>query len=183
MATTQNQKTLKPEKSWFLLVAAAFVVLTFAFVIVPYMDPKRSAEPTQELPAFDLPLLGPDEGARLRSTDLGGKLLLLDFWASWCQPCREQTKLLVNVAGELGQRVRIVGVATSEARAQSSAYLASHPTPFENLYDENGELSSALSVSGLPTLVLVGQNGQIVSRTTGGIDRNELFLMVEGSKR
>lgn len=162
----QPAKRLEWKQTWFLGVAALFVILMFAFVILPYVDPRRPGAVSGELaPDFDLSLLsGGASGDRVRLSDLRGKIVILDFWASWCKPCDEQTRSLATASRELGERARILGVATSDERGAALIHAERTGAPYSNGYDEGGLVGRAYRVDQLPTLVLVDQKGHMRGR-------------------
>ena len=163
----KSQKTLEIKQTWFLGVTALAVILMFAFVILPYVDPKKSTQAVAGEVAqdFDLELIaGGSPGDRVRLSDLRGKVVLLDFWASWCKPCREQGHALSSAAKELQDEAYILGVATSDQRSLAMSYLAEASPPYPNAFDEEGLVGRAYQVAQLPTLMLIDAKGQIRGR-------------------
>src|SRR4051812_24326348 len=104
------------------LVAA--LVLGFSLFmglfVLPYLGAKTAEKSElvgKPAPDFLLPYVTPAErGQSQRLSDLQGHVVVLDFWASWCGPCREQTPVLERVARKLGERVLVLGVGTSDER-------------------------------------------------------------------
>src|SRR4051794_24921724 len=76
----------------------------------------------------DLVLERLDGGGNIRLGQLRGKVVLLDIWASWCAPCKEEMPLLDEIAGRLRKRgVEIIAVSIDEDRASAQAFLATRP--------------------------------------------------------
>lgn len=182
-SANQPQKTLKLRQTWFLGVMAAAVVLMFAFVILPYVDPpaKMSGEVAAD---FDLELLsGGEPGDRVRLSDLRGRIVILDFWASWCQPCRLQAQALAEIAPQLGEDVYLLGIATSDTRDAALSYVREEEPPYPNAFDEAGIGRSGYHVETLPTLIIVDTQGQvrvIESRVLSGPEILALVKAVGG---
>lgn len=154
----EKPRSLQPKQAWFLLVMAVVVVLMFAFVALPYVDKGKSRAGVtsgQELPAFTLDLLDGERGSRLSLADLPKKPIVLDFWASWCLPCREQMPILSKIASEHGGEFLVIGVATSDARDAAAEFAKEEHPSYPSVYDEGGELARALSIDALPTLVVI----------------------------
>jgi thiol-disulfide isomerase/thioredoxin len=138
---------------------ALAVVAMFAFVILPYVD--RPAALSGQKLAFDLPVLAGDPGARLNFEDLRGKPVVVDFWASWCQPCRAQMAQVSELQSRMGDRAHIVGVATSDSLAPAEAFVSEHTPPYLNVFDEGSAIARSLQVTALPTLVIVDAEGTV----------------------
>jgi peroxiredoxin len=112
-------------------------------------------------PAPDFSL--PDQaGAEVSLDDFSGQVVLLNFWASWCGPCREEMPLLV----ELHQRYEslgftLLGVNVEEDSAAADAFLNSVPVSFPILYDRKNQVSKLYDVIAMPSTVLIGRDGQV----------------------
>jgi thiol-disulfide isomerase/thioredoxin len=115
----------------------------------------------------------PDVDGKPHSLDeWRGKLLVVNFWASWCGPCREEMPLLDRTQRRLADKgVQIVGVAADDTTA-TKEFLARTPVHYPVLIDDpqrNEDLSTLLGNdhSVLPYTVLVGRDGRIVARRSG----------------
>lgn len=111
-------------------------------------------------PAFDLP------GARL--ADMRGKVVYVDFWASWCAPCRKSFPWM----NALQQRhaaagLQVVAINVDEKREDAAAFLAKVPAGFAVAYDPAGATPKAYGVKGMPSSALVGRDGQLLWIHTG----------------
>ena len=128
-------------------------------------------------PDFDLPGLA--EG-RIRLDDLEGKVVVLDFWATWCGPCRAAMPRMAELgrwAEDHGIPVEVVAINTSEQsrdletrRKRLSEFLPGQAWDLEGLsiaLDLEGETARAYGVRGLPTTVIIDAAGRIVSTKSG----------------
>jgi len=109
---------------------------------------------------FDLP------GARL--ADLRGKVVYLDFWASWCGPCRKSFPWM----NALQQRhakagLQVVAINLDEKREDAAAFLASVPAGFTIAYDPAGATARAYGIKGMPSSALIGRDGQLLWMHSG----------------
>jgi thiol-disulfide isomerase/thioredoxin len=111
-------------------------------------------------------VVAPDlAGREVRVADAAGTVRVVDFWASWCEPCREQLPFLDDLARAHGARgLRVYAVAFDEERAQVEAFLSATPVSFPVLWDQGGARHSELfGVRRLPTTLLVDRAGTVRS--------------------
>jgi thiol-disulfide isomerase/thioredoxin len=167
-------RTLSARQAWFLGVAALAVVLTFAFVILPYVDPKPARLSGPALADFELDVLGPEAGARVRLSELRGKPVVLDFWASWCAPCREQSKALSAFARAQADQVHVLGISTGDERSAAGRFVLEHAPAYVNVFDESGAVARSIDVRVLPTLVVLDASGAVRSVASRTFSEGEL---------
>ncbi|OCX61037.1 thioredoxin [Thioclava sp. SK-1] len=131
--------------------------------LVVYDDP---------LPVPELPFTDPD-GAELRLQDYAGKVILVNMWATWCAPCREEMPELDALQAEMGgDAFEVLTIATGRnpPRKVDSFFEEAGVTHLPKFRDENQKLARAMGILGLPVTVLIDQNGQEVARLIGGAD-------------
>lgn len=106
---------------------------------------------------------GEGRGDRVQLGALRGDVVLLDFWAGWCPPCRQSVPMLDALHAEFGDRVRFYGVNT-EAGQSPDAVAARHEdfgSGFPSLHDADQSWVSAFGIESLPTVVAIDRDGQI----------------------
>ncbi len=124
---------------------------------------------TVDIAALDL------TGAReVRLADHAAKVRVVDFWATWCDPCREQLPFLDRLASEYGpQGLSVTGVSFDEDRAAVERFLEHTPVAFQVLWDKGGNaLAERLEVTRLPTTLVLDHRG-VVRDVHLGFDRAE----------
>ena len=94
--------------------------------------------------------------------------MLLNFWATWCAPCREEMPALETLARELGPRgLTVVGVNFKESRSQVEAFIQEHKLTFPMLLDSTGQVAERYQVFALPVTFLVDRRGMVVGTVLG----------------
>lgn len=90
-----------------------------------------------------------------------GKVVLVDFWASWCAPCRQSFPWLNEIYAKYRDRgLVVIGVNVDRERAEAERFLKQTPADFEILYDPDGSLATRYQVPGMPSSYLFGRDGQ-----------------------
>lgn len=121
--------------------------------------------------------------------DLGayrGRVLYLDFWASWCAPCRESFPWMNSMQGQFAaDGLTVIAVNVDHERADAEQFLRTHPARFRIVYDPQGSLPEKFGVRGMPTSFLIDRNGHIQSRHEGFrlADRAALALQIRSLLR
>jgi thiol-disulfide isomerase/thioredoxin len=91
-----------------------------------------------------------------------GKVVYIDFWASWCVPCRQSFPWLDGLVAEYGQRdLVVIGVNVDEDRVLAERFLAAIPASFPIVYDAHGDIAAAFSIAGMPSAVLIDRSGRV----------------------
>jgi thiol-disulfide isomerase/thioredoxin len=112
------------------------------------------------------------DGRRWSLAPLRGKVVVLNFWASWCEPCVTEIPTLGWLAETHAARgdVVVLGVNYQEHEAKVRRFLQAVPVPYPVLLDRNGEAAKAWTSRIFPTTVLVGRDGRPVLSVTGELD-------------
>ncbi len=117
-------------------------------------------------PVFRLPTLQGSQEVALQ--DFRGKVVYLDFWASWCGPCRQSLPALNSLYHELsGLDFEVVAINLDEQAEDALRFLERYPVDYTMLVDRSGKTPRAYELTGLPTSVLIDQNGVLVASFEG----------------
>ena len=103
----------------------------------------------------------------VRLADLRGRVVLVNFWASWCIPCRREAPQLSRFARTRGRVARLIGVDVQDARGDALAFVKRFALDFPHVRDPDGDLLTSYKLPGLPTTVVVDRRGRIAARLIG----------------
>ena len=125
------------------------------------------------------------EGGEVGPADFAGKVVLVDFWATWCVPCHAQAEVLKGLYPQLGDAVAFLAVDVGEEEGQVRGFLADRPFPYPVLLDPESELADSLGINGLPTLLILDADGQVRYFDAGVLSEKEICseLAAAGSTR
>ena len=152
----------------YILPVLLFVVLAGYFFLGLQRDPSLlpSALIDKPAPAFALPGLGARPG--IASADLAGKVVLVNFFASWCAPCRVEHPLLMRLAEE--GKVTLWGIDYKDKPEDATRLLAQLGDPYGRIgVDESGRAAIDFGVYGVPETYVVDKQGRIRYRQVGPI--------------
>lgn len=159
--------------------AAAFRRLLLSALLCPLLavQARPPYTPTAARPASPFILQDP-AGHYHRLVDYRGKVLIVNFWASWCAPCREELPSMNRAWKVLeNEPVAMLAINVSDDREALEAFLQDYAIDFSVLLDPLGDASRRWQVSGLPTTFVLDRDGRIVHRMVGKRDWDNLDLL------
>lgn len=122
-------------------------------------------------PDFELETLS---GSRLRLQDLRGKPVLLNFWATWCAPCRIEMPVLEARYEQLQPELEVLAINFDETADEVGAYTSEMGLTFPVLLDPGGEVQRLYQIRGYPTSFLVDEDGIIRVQHIGQLTESQL---------
>ena len=137
-----------------------------AFALLACLDAAHAVEVGATAPDFTLPTLGVMGPIKLSS--LRGKIVLVDFWASWCAPCREAMPQYEKLYYQARRDdFEIIAVNLDEEREDAVDFLAVHPVTFPIALDPAGSVPPTFGLVGMPSSYLLDRNGVVRLRYQG----------------
>jgi thiol-disulfide isomerase/thioredoxin len=131
------------------------------------------------LTKFRMPNL---EGGETGPADFKGKVVVVDFWATWCGPCRTQAKILEPLVTEWKGDVQFLAVSLGEDKDTVATYIANHPYPYPVLYDSEDRIATEAEIYALPTVMVVDVSGQVEYIEPGLSDSAAIRAAVERAR-
>lgn len=153
--------SVKRTSDWILVGSICLLGLALVWVVQGTLEQKiTNAGDT----APDFKVLT-ETGKTITRGDFGGKLLVLNFWASWCPPCVEETPSLNEFAREFkSQGVIVLGVSSDRNEAQYRKFLARYQVPYETSRDPDANISASYGTFQIPETYLIDRNGKVVEK-------------------
>lgn len=108
-----------------------------------------------------------------------GEPVVVNFWATWCEPCKAEMPRLVEAARRYDGRVRFLGVNVEDAREEAEAFARRFGIPFPNLADPGGDIRRTERIVGLPTTQFYRADGELAFVHSGEIDDEALEGKIE----
>jgi thiol-disulfide isomerase/thioredoxin len=163
-----------------LTVAAIFIKPAPAAAADPVPAPVAKAFADAGIPVlkdkvdpvdFTLPLL---DGKNQKLSDLKGKVVFLNFWATWCPPCRREMPSMESLYQRFkGQGLEVLAVDCQEGAQDVSAFMGRNKLSFPAALDESGEISGYYGIEAIPTTYLLDKSGKIIIRVVGSLNWND----------
>jgi thiol-disulfide isomerase/thioredoxin len=176
-----------PKPGWtgrVLLAVIAVVLGVNLFIVMraPHPPPADASQAAGAVaPVFSGGLLAGGSGAL---SDYQGKVVLLDFWATWCQPCMMQMPILESLQRKYAREGRpftVVGVNADgdTPRERILAFARRHPFAYPVFFDEDGTIAERYGVQTIPHLVLIDRKGRLQKVWSGISGQGELENLIE----
>jgi cytochrome c biogenesis protein CcmG, thiol:disulfide interchange protein DsbE len=142
-----------------LLVVAGLVIALVVLEVATSGDHEED-----EAPPLPSAVLVPP---KVTVDSLRGKPAVINFWASWCEPCKEEAPHLQRYHERNRERVSVVGVDYTDERPAAERFIKRYGWTFPNLYDPDGLAGAEYELVGLPVTVILDSDGRITQRLRG----------------
>ncbi len=165
-----------PGKTLYRVIAALLVVgALVGLIVLPRLNPAGAKLLDKPAPNFSLPIVANGEpNARMRLSDLRDKVVLLDFWASWCGPCAAQAPILERIARKYKDLVVVLGINIGESPSVAARYAKAKGLSYPILADVEGDTQELYGASVLPTVVLIDKQGKVTAFVQGVVRQTSL---------
>ncbi len=163
---------MKKYSQYRYILSFLIIVFSFSFSILASGSEKSRNDAGDDTlglemskaPNFTLP--GLDK--KIKLSELEGKIVYVDFWASWCGPCRKSFLWMNAMQDRYGSKgLKIVAINLDESRQDAKAFLDEYPADFSIAFDPDGYTAELYQVQGMPSSYLISSDGQIAYRHLG----------------
>lgn len=150
-----------------LLITAAVIGVLFVGL---GKNPNEIRSPLIGKPAPSFALREVGTGRTIDVAQFKGKPVVINFWATWCNPCWEEHPTLVSTAQAFQPKVQFVGVVFQDTEEKIQSFLNARGSSYPTLVDEKGKTAIAYGVGGVPETFFLDKNGTIVAKHSGPLD-------------
>jgi len=155
-----------------LAVVAFLILLSYGLLSEPRSGPLSEGP----APDFSLQLFN---GGQLSLANLRDQVVVVNFWGSWCKPCREEAPILEKVWQQYqGQGVTFIGIAYKDTEGKARAFLDEFDITYPNALDPGNRVARAYRVQGVPETFFI-KDGEIASLYIGPLSEDQLVTRIE----
>ncbi|MGD8484072.1 MAG: TlpA disulfide reductase family protein, partial [Thioalkalispiraceae bacterium] len=170
-----TRKPRKPCSMKFLMTVLLSVCLQIS---------SASATEPQTLPRLEKPFKAPDfnlqaeDGRHYRLSDFHGKVVVLNFWATWCPPCREEMPAMERLWQKVKDKnIVLLGINVGEDADTIFEFTGQYPVSFPLPMDSDGKVIEQYPIKGLPTTYIVNPQGMVTHRAVGSREWDQAWLV------
>jgi thiol-disulfide isomerase/thioredoxin len=168
-----------------LIFSLMMVLISLGFTACTKTETAKAPAVAQEKkPAPEISVIAIATGASLKLSELKGKVVLLNFWATWCPPCREEIPSMMKLVSAMnGKPFQMVAVSIDEGgKADIEAFFKQSGFMLPTYLDPTGASSKAYGITGVPESFVIDKQGVIVKKVIGGLawDSPEVASFLDG---
>lgn len=179
-------------RKWFNIGLLLIIVAALLFAVIPqFMKEKKETVKEQSQTEkinrsaaadFTLPTL---TGEKVRLSDSRGKLTILNFWASWCGPCKDEAPHLQTFYEENKDSIQLlaINVTAKDKLENAKQFVDNYNLTFPILLDETGDISTTYGAFTIPTTVFLNEDGEIVHEIAGPLTEQYLKEIVDSMQK
>ncbi|MEQ6388324.1 thiol-disulfide oxidoreductase ResA [Bacillaceae bacterium S4-13-58] len=168
----------KRKRFWFrLLLLLVLVGLTIIFIVNSLQDEKKRIDTGDMAPDFILETL---DGEKVQLSDYRGQGVFLNFWATYCPPCKEEMPYMENQYHYFKDKgVTVLAVDVGEPKVTVEGFVNEYGLTFPILLDPSEDVMSAYGIGQLPVTFLVDKEGMVIDRITSGLTEEQIYDYME----
>ena len=142
-------------------ISLSHIAIT-AVALYSFLSPSFAL--AQKAPGFSLP----GQNNTIQLSKYKGQVVYLDFWASWCEPCKRSFPWMNELQTHYGDEgFKIIAVNLDESRKEANEFLSKMPATFDIAFDNSGKTAEAYNLKAMPSSFLIDRNGNLVHKSLG----------------
>lgn len=178
--TLSQPKQSAPGRNVLLIVGILLLLGLMAIMAINLQKVESVDLQGRQAPEFSLPLFDQFEQDQLTLADLRGKVVVVNFWASWCVECYKEAALLEQGWQDYKDRgVVFVGVDYLDTDKEGLAYMAKYGITYPSGPDLGSKISKDYAITGVPETFFIDQEGNIFHVQIGPIERDQLYGLLD----
>ncbi|MDA8353811.1 MAG: thiol-disulfide oxidoreductase ResA [Firmicutes bacterium] len=167
-----NRKTRYWVRRILMLVMVVLVGLAIYQTMGGEGEKETAVEPGKKAPDFQLETL---DGEKMKLSDLKGKVVLLNFWASWCEPCRDEMPAIQTVYDKHKDKgFEVVGVNIAETQVAVNAFARQYELKFPIAMDRERKVTEQYGIGPIPSSIFIDREGNIIRKVNGQMNEDQL---------
>lgn len=181
--TPGGRRPRRPRPAVRAALGALALALAFAAPAAAAQPPGMGASPAAARRALEGHTLVKLDGAKLTFAELRGEVVVVNFWASWCRPCRRELPALDELHADIAKRGgRVLAVSIDHERDNASRFVRTHELGLPVVHDGPEGLARQLDLRAVPFTLVLDRAGEVAYTTTGADDKAvaELGAVVRG---
>ena len=127
----------------------------------------------------ELPFLDPAKPGAASLADYEGGWVLANIWASWCEPCRDESPALQRFAERNRGQVTVIGIDTQDNTADALEFVEEFALTYEQLHDGSGDYADDVGATGVPETILIDPDGNVAHHVPGQVSEEALREVIE----
>ncbi len=140
----------------FVFTGLLFGALLGGAILLSSKTPNKGAVVGSKVDDFNLPGI---DAESISLSQFRGKIIVLNFWATWCIPCKEEMPLLEGIYQTFGEKLVVIGVNAQESESEIRSFIDQNQITFPIVFDSSGELARKFLINGYPTTFFLDSAG------------------------
>jgi len=183
--STESMVPRSGSRGWIpvaaLVAVAGLLALLFYGLTTERIQTGVAPPPNAEAPDFSLQTF---DGKTIHLADLRGKAVVLNFWASWCVPCKEEQPTIEALSQRYAPAgVTFVGVNIQDTRPDALGFMTQYQIDYPVVVDPAGKVYINYGVVGVPETYVIDRVGRILQKIVGPVDESQLSATLEGMRQ
>jgi cytochrome c biogenesis protein CcmG, thiol:disulfide interchange protein DsbE len=164
-----NKRVIKP-------LVVILLIGMFGYFAYGLVNQGKKTDVGDKAYNFSLPNL---DGSTTKLSDLKGNMVIINYFATWCEPCKDEAPELEQFAKDYGSKYKLVMLNRGETKERVKTFLKKYNTPAIYLFDYNAKISKIYNVTGQPETFIIDRDGVIREHYNGPLTENHLYSFVK----